>query len=224
LFILLLRNYFLKNKKDILAKNLFLLIIIFALPLQAHTFTGMVGFYDGISHPVLGLDHFLAMVSVGIISAQIGGRAIWSVPSTFVSFMLVGGVLSMAAEMNLTSDTIFEYISIIIELGIILSVILLGASIAIEKKLSTKLSMIFVSVFGLCHGLAHGLEMPWASNPILLALGFVSGTAILHLFGVGIGMFAIRSSISNFCLKLSGLGCVIYGSYLFIKLMPFYSL
>ena len=207
-----------------MAKNLFLLIIIFALPLQAHTFTGMVGFYDGISHPVLGLDHFLAMVSVGIISAQIGGRAIWSVPSTFVSFMLVGGVLSMAAEMNLTSDTIFEYISIIIELGIILSVILLGASIAIEKKLSTKLSMIFVSVFGLCHGLAHGLEMPWASNPILFALGFVSGTAILHLFGVGIGMFAIRSSISNFCLKLSGLGCVIYGSYLFIKLMPFYSL
>jgi len=229
LFILLLRNYFLKNKKDILAKNLFLLIIIFALPLQAHTFTGMVGFYDGISHPVLGLDHFLAMVSVGIISAQIGGRAIWSVPSTFVSFMLVGGVLSMAAEMNITSETIFEnifyeYISIIIELGIILSVILLGAAIAIDKKLSIKISMIFVSVFGLCHGLAHGLEMPWASNPILFALGFVSGTAILHLFGVGIGMFAIRSSISNFCLKLSGLGCVIYGSYLFIKLMPFYSL
>jgi len=212
-----------------LPKKLFLFIIIFALPLQAHTFTGMVGFYDGLSHPVLGLDHFLAMVSVGIISAQIGGRAIWSVPSTFVSFMLVGGVLSMVVEMNLTRYTIFEnifyeYISITIEFGIILSVILLGASIAIKKKLSTKLSMIFISAFGLCHGLAHGLEMPWASNPILFALGFVSGTAILHLFGVGIGMFAIRSSISNFCLKLSGLGCVIYGSYLFIKLIPLYSL
>jgi len=63
--------------------------------------------------------------------------------------------------------------------------------------------------------------MPWATNPILFALGFVSGTAILHLFGVSIGMFAIRSSFSNFCLKLSGLSCVIYGSYLFIKLMPF---
>ena len=203
-----------------MAKNLFLFILIFALPLKAHTFTGMIGYYDGLSHPVLGLDHFLAMVSVGIISAQIGGRAIWSVPSTFVSFMLVGGVLSMAAEMNLTSETIFEnifyeYISIIIELGIILSVILLGASIAIDKKLSTKLSMIFVSVFGLCHGLAHGLEMPWATNPILFALGFVSGTAILHLFGVGIGMFAIRSTISNICLKISGAACVFYGFYLF---------
>ena len=93
-----------------MAKNLFLLFLIFALPLQAHTFTGMVGYYDGLSHPVLGLDHFLAMVSVGIISAQIGGRAIWSVTSTFVSFMLLGGVLSMAAEMNFTSETVFENI------------------------------------------------------------------------------------------------------------------
>lgn len=202
-----------------MAKNLFLLFLIFSLPLQAHTFTGMMGYYDGLSHPVLGLDHFLAMVSVGIISAQIGGRAIWFVPSAFVLFMLIGGILGIIAEINPTNLKIFEnifyeYISIIIELGIILSVILLGASIAIDKKLSTKLSMIFVSVFGLCHGLAHGLEMPWAINPILFALGFVSGTAILHLFGVGIGMFAIRSAISNICLKISGGGCALYGFYL----------
>ena len=58
----------------------------------AHNFTGMVGFYDGISHPVLGFDHFLAMISVGILSAQIGGRAILTVPTTFVSIMTIGGL------------------------------------------------------------------------------------------------------------------------------------
>ncbi len=212
-----------------MAKIIFLFIFLFVLPAQSHTFTGMVGYYDGLSHPVLGLDHFLAMVSVGIISAQIGGRAIWSVPSRFVLFMLVGGILSMAAEMSLASETIlenifYEYVLTFIEFGIISSVILLGASIAIEKKLSTTLSTIFVSIFGLCHGLAHGLEMPWATNPILFTLGFVSGTAILHLFGVGIGVFAIRSSFSNYCLKFSGIGCVIYGSYLFIELISYYIL
>ena len=66
---------------------------------HAHTYTGMIGFYDGLSHPVLGFDHFLAMVSVGIISAQIGGRAIWSIPSTFVLIMIVGGLIGIYAEM-----------------------------------------------------------------------------------------------------------------------------
>ena len=59
----------------------------------------MVGFYDGLSHPVLGLDHFLAMVSVGIISAKIGGRAIWTVPAIFVCLMIIGGILGITAEL-----------------------------------------------------------------------------------------------------------------------------
>ena len=54
----------------------FLSFVFFTSAVHAHTFTGMVGFYDGLSHPVLGIDHFLALVSVGIVSAQIGGRAI----------------------------------------------------------------------------------------------------------------------------------------------------
>ena len=83
----------------------------------SHSFEGMNGFYDGLSHPVLGLDHFLAMISVGIISAQIGGRAIWTVPSTFVFIMLIGGLIGVY----------FSGINhVIIEYGIILSVIFLG--------------------------------------------------------------------------------------------------
>ena len=66
--------------------RLFLFISILSIikPLYAHTFTGMNGFYDGLSHPVLGLDHFFAMVCVGVVSSQIGGKAIWTVPSLFV--------------------------------------------------------------------------------------------------------------------------------------------
>ena len=76
-------------------KNIFIIIVFvvfFPGISYSHTYTGMNGFYDGISHPVIGLDHFLAMISVGIISAQIGGRAIWTVPSTFVLIMLIAAL------------------------------------------------------------------------------------------------------------------------------------
>ena len=76
----------------------FLPFVFFTSEVHAHTFTGMVGFYDGLSHPVLGIDHFLAMVSVGIVSAQIGGRAIWTIPATFVLMMIIGGTIGMLIE------------------------------------------------------------------------------------------------------------------------------
>jgi len=198
-----------------------------ALPAHSHTFTGMVGFYDGLSHPVLGMDHFLAMVSVGIISALIGGRAIWFVPSIFVSIMILGGILGISSEIYKGLDgTVVELdqmgslyyfadqIAIVIEYGIILSVILLGLSIAIEKKLPIFITSIFIGIFGFCHGTAHGLEMPWAVNPILFALGFVSGTTILHLFGVGIGHYSLKSKLSSLILRIVGLACAFYGIYL----------
>ena len=135
--------------------KIFLFLFLLSFPVNAHTFTGMIGFYDGLSHPVLGIDHFLAMVSVGIVSAQIGGRAIWTVPSTFVVMMIIGGILGMVAEIFLLNIT--ELFIVIVEIGIVLSVILLGLAIAIGRKLSLTIMMFFVSIFGLCHGAAHGI-------------------------------------------------------------------
>ena len=193
---------------------LFSSIVFFTSAVHAHTFTGMVGFYDGLSHPVLGIDHFLAMVSVGIVSAQIGGRAIWTIPATFVLMMIVGGTIGMLVEVFFFD--LEESAFIVVEYGIVFSVILLGLAIAIEKKIATNIIMIFICIFGLCHGLAHGMEMPWAANPILFALGFASGTATLHLFGVGIGSFAIKNKFSSIVLRVIGLGCAIFGISLFI--------
>ena len=181
---------------------------------NAHTFTGMVGFYDGLSHPVLGLDHFIAMVSVGIISTQIGRKEIWTIPATFVFIMIVGGFIGILTEVYLF---LFEsIISIIVEYGIILSVIFLGLAIAIEKKLSIYILMIFIIFFALCHGIAHGIEMPWASNPYLFALGFASGTATLHLFGVILGIILIKNYYSLLLLRVIGLLSAIYGVLLLV--------
>ena len=195
-------------------KYLFLLFVFITQPLQAHTFTGMNGFYDGLSHPVLGIDHFLAMVSVGIVSAQIGGRAIWTIPATFVLMMIIGGTIGMLIEVFFFN--LEESAFIVVEYGIVFSVILLGLAIAIEKKIATNIIMFFICIFGMCHGLAHGIEMPWAVNPILFALGFASGTATLHLFGVVIGSIAIKTKFSSIVLRIVGVGCALFGISLLI--------
>ena len=186
-----------------------LIVLMISLPVDAHTFTGMIGFYDGLSHPVLGIDHFLAMVSVGIISSQIGGRAIWTIPSTFVFMMIVGGMLGMVAELFLFN--LIEIFIVLVEFGIIFSVILLGLAIAFGKKILTNLTIFFICIFGLCHGLAHGMEMPWAANPILFAIGFSSGTAILHLFGVILGGLLIKNHYLLLLLRFIGLAFASYG-------------
>ena len=52
------------------------IIVVLLLPdtLYAHSLKSDGGFMAGLSHPVLGFDHLLAMLSVGILSTQMGGR------------------------------------------------------------------------------------------------------------------------------------------------------
>ena len=184
-------------------------LLIYPLPVLAHSFTGRVGFYDGLSHPVLGLDHFLAMVSVGIVSAQIGGKAIWTVPATFVSIMTIGGLFGFLL-------IIYEFF--FVEIGIIFSVILLGFAISIDKKIPTKIIIFFVGFFGFFHGTAHGIEVPAAANPILFLLGFICGTTALHLFGVAIGYISTKTTTSSVILRLVGVSFAIYGIYLLTQI------
>ena len=59
----------------------------------AHPGHGDNGLIAGISHPIGGLDHLLAMLAVGLWAAQQQGAARWALPCTFVGTMLIGGLL-----------------------------------------------------------------------------------------------------------------------------------
>lgn len=154
-----------------------------------------VGFLSGLFHPVLGIDHLLAMLSVGILSAQIGGRAIWQVPTAFVVIMIVGGALGMQA------------IGIpMVETGIALSVVVLGLALSADKLVPVWLAIASVGVFGTFHGHAHGTEMPLIANPWIYGLGFVVGTSIIHVAGVFIGFGFKRLQKGPGLLRATGLG------------------
>ena len=162
------------------------------------------GFLSGLVHPVLGYDHLLAMLSVGILSAQIGGRAIWTVPATFVGVMAVGGVLGLI-DIGLGAT----------ELGIAISLVLLGAIIAAERTLPVRLAMLGVGFFAIFHGYAHGTEMPTTAEPVLYALGFMTGTALIHIAGVVIGDIFKHYERGKMILRVGG-GLISLVGFLFI--------
>src|SRR6476659_7420872 len=90
----------------------------------AHVGVGSTsGFAHGFMHPLSGLDHQLAMILVGVFAYQLGGRALWLVPLTFVSVMAIGGFLGV---MGVPIP--------FVEVGIALSVVVLGAIVAFGVK------------------------------------------------------------------------------------------
>lgn len=193
-------------------RNIALLLTILLIPTLAHAHIvsgGGGGFVAGMSHPILGFDHLLAMISVGILSAQMGGRAIWTVPATFVGVMLLGGILGMQG----LGLPLFSA-----EIGIAFSVLALGVALAAEKKLPPMLAMLFVGLFAVFHGYAHGAEMPNIAQPILYSLGFVMGTAGIHIAGVLIGLIAQKSTRGAELLRFVGAGIAGIGFHLLMTL------
>ena len=139
---------------------------------------GSVGFVHGFVHPVTGLDHVLAMVAVGLFAAQLGGRALWAVPLSFVSVMALGGVLGMAG------------VGVpVVEAGIAISVIVLGLAIALQWKAPVAAATALVGLFAVFHGHAHGAEMPVDASGLAYGLGFLLATAMLHALGIALARF-----------------------------------
>jgi len=147
---------------------------------HAHVIPGDVhGFGSGFAHPLHGLDHILAMVAVGLWAAQLGGRARWLVPASFIGVMALGGALAMAGlRVPFTEE------------GIMLSLLVFGILIAVAARFPLAASMAIVGLFAFFHGHTHGTEMPANAVGCAYGAGFVLATAMLHATGLAIGVSA----------------------------------
>jgi urease accessory protein len=180
-----------------ISRSITLAVLFAVIPgvVYAHDGTNLPlgGFLSGLIHPVLGYDHLLAMLSVGILSAQIGGRAIWTVPATFVTVMALGGFLGLI-DIGIP----------VTELGIAISLVILGLVIAIERRFPILVAMIGVGFFAIFHGYAHGAEVPETATPFLYAFGFLIGTALIHITGVVIGDISRHYERGKVALRVGG--------------------
>jgi urease accessory protein len=153
-----------------------------ASPAAAHTFgADAAGFAAGFGHPLLGLDHLLAMVAVGAWASQLGGRATWRIPAAFVYALALGAALALAG-LPLPA----------VEPGILASVLVFGLLIAFAVRLPASFGMALTGLFALCHGHAHGAGMPMAADPLPYGAGFILATVGLHAAGVALGWGAAR--------------------------------
>lgn len=155
-----------------------LLLLSFSPMALAHVSGGMAGgFSSGLLHPVLGLDHVVAMVAVGLWGAFLGNPAIWLLPVVFPLVMTFGGALGI---MGVPLPGV--------EVGIALSDIVLGLMVAFALRPPIWVAALLVGLFAIFHGHAHGAELPGSASPLAFSLGFVISTGLLHLSGIALGL------------------------------------
>ncbi|MES2818542.1 MAG: HupE/UreJ family protein [Pseudomonadota bacterium] len=184
-----------------LGKTLLTLALLFPALAWAHPGHEASGLLAGIAHPLLGLDHLLAMLAVGLWAAQQQGRARLAMPLTFLACLLLGGLLGFAG-LNLPG----------LESGIAASVLALGLLVALAARPPLGLALPLTALFALAHGLAHGLELPALTSPAGYALGFMAATAGLH----GAGFVLVRSlpRATAPLVRLAGAGSAAAGLWL----------
>jgi len=154
--------------------------LVVAGPALAHPGHASDTLAAGLMHPLTGLDHLLAMLAVGVAAAQRGGKALWLWPAAFLASMIGGYGLGVA----LPGSPLFEP-------GVLASVIVLGALVAVQARVPLAAGAALIAASGLSHGYVHGAESP-AGAGLAFPLGFVLATAGLHAAGLTLGLAARR--------------------------------
>lgn len=156
---------------------------------------------DGALHPLGGIDHLAAMISVGLWAALAGGRRVWIWPLAFVLMMLVGGFIGHAGVALPAVESV-----------IALSVIVLGLAVALGFQAPIAVGVVLIGPFAIFHGHAHGAEAPTAGW-YGYATGFVLSTALLHAIGIAIGL-GIASLSNRRPAQIIGAGTAALGLFL----------
>ncbi len=198
-------------------KKIILVVGLIAFSQAASAHTGLLpadGFNHGFQHPFLGLDHFLAMLGLGLWASSQSRRFAKQALGVFLLFMTTGALLGLAGIG-------FAYV----ETAILVSLLLVGMALSFgtssivptlrrgnsvrnapalrrdagasdtafpRRSVGTIIILTSIAAFAAMHGLAHGSEMPIAASAYAYVAGIVSGTAVLHFSGLALGLIARR--------------------------------
>lgn len=181
-----------------------IIVSVYGLPvgIHAHPGHGGDGLINGLAHPLLGLDHLLAVLAVGALAALQGKKGgVWIWPVVFTSGVVFGGALALGG---------LSLSGVLVESTIAISVLVFGLMIlAIHwtrtlAEFGQIAAFACVFLFAIAHGQAHGQELPTFSDPAMYVAGFVTSTILLHLVGVLIGTIAGRSASTLTLMRVAG--------------------
>lgn len=173
-------------------------LTMIAAPALAHSGHGETsGFLAGMVHPVLGMDHVLALLTVGLWSGFALPRRFWAGAATFMVAMAAGAGLSWAGfAIPMVEGWITASVAVF---GLLALLARRGQSAEI-----TGASLTAIALFALCHGHAHATEAS-GNAPAYLA-GFLTATAALHLAGVALARTVATGRAARLVQTVMGAG------------------
>jgi urease accessory protein len=136
-------------------------------------------FVEGFLHPVLGIDHLVAMVTLGLWAAQGGTRRAVALVLAFPAFAAGGAALARAGVPMPQ-----------VESGIAASALALGILVLTASRLPAVWGAALAGAFAVFHGHAHGTEVPAGADAVSFLSGFLAGTVALHAAGIALGRLA----------------------------------
>jgi urease accessory protein len=123
------------------------------------------GFLSGLGHPIIGLDHFAAVVAVGCLAAA--HRNAPALAIGFVLAMIAGVVLHLQGATVPASEVL-----------VALSVIMLGAILLSRREMAIGAAFALFAIVGLLHGYALG-ESIYGAEPTPL-YAYLAGLAVMQ--------------------------------------------
>jgi urease accessory protein len=155
------------------------------------------GLASGLAHPVLGLDHFAALIAVGCLAA-LARTGAWPILA-YVALMMAGAALH-AAGLTLPAA----------EPSVAISLLLLGVVLADHRLRSATILLVLFGATGLVHGYALGESIVGAEPSPLYA--YFAGLVVTQS-AIALGtMVAARAIIDRYAaLPLRLVGAAVAG-------------
>lgn len=160
---------------------IFAVFTLFMTPItEAHPlFNEQTSWLAGFIHPLLGIDHVLALLAVGLWAVQQGESKLWQLPIVFLTVMVFGAYLGFHGFVLPMAET-----------GVISSLLLLGVMLVWAVQFSWPSSFLVISFFALFHGYDHSMSIAVGTSFIDYASGFLTTTSALLGIGTALGLWA----------------------------------
>ena len=180
-----------KNKINSIASCLF--ILMWPSVSHAHLVnTGLGPFYDGVSHLAMSPDDLLSALALALLAGLSGVQAGRNVLFILPPVWLVGGLFGLRMEQEVS-----------LALFSILSFLVTGALVALNRKLPLLLISTLTCCFGFLHGFLNGTAMAQVGGGFLALFGISSAVFVLTALFAAL-VVSLRAQWSRIAVRVAG--------------------
>jgi urease accessory protein len=149
---------------------------LFTGPVLAHTgHSSHFALTSGLLHPLLGADHLLAILAVGLWAGTDGRRGALLWPTAFLAAMALGALLALAGQALPFAEH-----------AIAGSLVVLGIAVALGLAPPVVAGMLVCGGLAVAHGYAHATEIPAGAQATDYVAGLLIATAVLLALSVAL--------------------------------------